>query len=735
MRPYIPNYSYNKLTIPELSGGVNLRDNISNIHDNQLTECKNVWFKDGMLRTRAALKTTDFNDMTHRINKIASYYGAVKIYASEKNIRVIDGFLYFLVVVLSGQDILVRYLTVENDEKPVIEVATIEDFHPSSLNVFQNDSTIYIFGSLDGDVSLADGLPIYKITEDGESWKCERVAKNKAYAPTIAMQVPPGKGKSLMDGVSYEGYNLIGNRYKVLYNTAKEPQVANQNVTTDEWSFSLLEDISKFNGEKVIATITLDGETAIHEAVVSNESATENGYNSVDNLQMFVRGNIVTFKNKEGGPHTVPRTQFVQNAIEIEAPCTNTVENMKKVFNMTFNDWYGGGSEGLYGGIHLFMGGNTEEKEKALVVWSDVNKPLYFSEACQAYAGDKTQRVTAFGKQGEMLIIAKEREMYGTEYINNSDSIVEDSVVDVTADVIFPMYQVHGTIGCDCPNTMQLCRNRLVWANSNGKVYCLASPSQYNERAIYEVSAMVERRLKEYTREELQNALTADWQGHYVLAVGGDMFLMDYNSYGFSNVYSYSKTDDAQSNIPWWIWNITFPAYLGVKSLTSHDGKLYISGLVKEKVNDYGYVEFVYMDGNGVVDEHPSFDLVFPEEGGTAKLTRHKVESEIETIAQTKFFDFGTPTTLKTIPKIEVSFGTNGGEAITASVITDKGTSEVDIYVDETEAGRYSVEHFVNKLLRPVGKHANRVGLKFQCESDMAVDGIVIQYKLLGGLK
>ena len=40
------------LTLPDLSGGLNLREGLSNILDNQLTDCQNMWWQDGILRTR-----------------------------------------------------------------------------------------------------------------------------------------------------------------------------------------------------------------------------------------------------------------------------------------------------------------------------------------------------------------------------------------------------------------------------------------------------------------------------------------------------------------------------------------------------------------------------------------------------------------------------------------------------------------------------------------------------------
>lgn len=752
-RPFISNSSYYKLTVPELSGGVNLRDNISLVHDNQLTECENVWYKDGMLRTRPGIRATDFNAVDES-NTIASTYGNVLVYASEKNIRIEDGHLYFLVVVRSDINILVKYISVTNTERPVIDVATITDMPSNTVNAFQNGRDIYLFGSLDWNTSLANGLPIYKIYKEilvdevtGEKtegeWKAERMQNKDVYVPTILANVPTGYNDNVMSAYGAtmrEGYNLLGNRYKMLYNNAKAYQSpSEEKIYTDTVHLTLVEDVSKFAGETVKVTIALsDGKVAVHEVIiVGGDSVSEEAdFNEVDNFKMAVYKKKVYFKDVNQNDMAVSRTQFMRNSIEVEAPCSNPEENLKKVLNMTFNDWYGGGSEGLYGGVHLFLGGNTEEKHKALVLWSDINKPLYFSENCYAYVGDKSQKVTAFGKQGEALIIAKEREMYATQYVNNSDALTEEAVqsqalIDITTDVIFPMTQVHGFIGCDCPKTMQLCRNRLVWANSNGKVYSLVSANQYNERSIYEVSGMVERRLKEFSRKELQGAMSADWQGFYVLMVGSNLFLMDYNSYGFSSVYSYSKTEDAQSRIPWWIWKLDFPNNVDVLNLVSIEDKLFFSHTLNIKLKKSNYIEMLYFDTEAKNDEFVYIEGIAE---GTVKWVRTKEQSNIHTMMQTKCFDFGTPTVLKNIPKIEMVFGTNGGAPITVTTITNRG-DDSDFYIEAPEADKYSIRHLENKLIRPAIQRADRLSLKLECSGVMAVDSMTILYKQLGGLK
>ena len=48
----------NAVSIPALSGGVNYSDALNLVDDNQMTDCKNVWYKDGVLKTRPRIKST-----------------------------------------------------------------------------------------------------------------------------------------------------------------------------------------------------------------------------------------------------------------------------------------------------------------------------------------------------------------------------------------------------------------------------------------------------------------------------------------------------------------------------------------------------------------------------------------------------------------------------------------------------------------------------------------------------
>ena len=501
MRPIISNTATRRLTIPEMSGGVNYRDGISLVKDNQLTDCRNVWYKGGILRTRPGIAATSKDE------QVTEYYDNtdnVRVYTKKENFRVIGGETYFLSVVHSKGGLKFTYYP-EDSAKSPIEIAYIpshelpkdENF---TCNIFQHNADIYCFcsGYYEGELTP---YYIFKVFEGNLGWEYIRITDDHIYAPIILTNGFPIAAPVNEQPSALEGYNLIGSMYKVVFSTTQEKP--GESEFYNEMRYRLVHNIKEsYNGAIVKAVITdTDGQAHTHIVTITNKNGVnkeEHTEPPTDNLTMGVSEDVVTFYDYET-THAAKAfaIDFIRNNLVITAPAPNTRENYEKVLNMTESEWFGGGAEGIYGGIHLFMGGNTKQDEKALVCWSDVNKPLYFSENCYAYAGDKSQGVTAFGKQGDSLVIFKERETYMTKYANTSstvtaDAVINQSVVDVTAtEVIFPMTQVHSFIGCDCPDTVQLCRNRLVWAHSDGKVYTLANATQWNERSIFEVSDMI----------------------------------------------------------------------------------------------------------------------------------------------------------------------------------------------------------------------------------------------------
>ena len=57
--PQINKQALRGIRVPDLAGGINTRDSLNMINDNQLIESRNMWYKDGVLKTRPGLYTNE----------------------------------------------------------------------------------------------------------------------------------------------------------------------------------------------------------------------------------------------------------------------------------------------------------------------------------------------------------------------------------------------------------------------------------------------------------------------------------------------------------------------------------------------------------------------------------------------------------------------------------------------------------------------------------------------------
>jgi hypothetical protein len=315
-----------------------------------------------------------------------------------------------------------------------------------------------------------------------------------------------------------------------------------------------------------------------------------------------------------------------------------------------------------------------------------------------------------FGRQESKLVIFKEREIYYTQYVSDTtitaESLASKSVVDITSSTAyFPMIQLNASIGCDLPDTIQLCDNRLVWANRSGLVYTLTSSNQYSENNVYEISEMLGLEIAK--NPELPNAFAVDWDGRYLLFAGNVCYVLEYSSYGFRAVSSYGKSEDANKRIVWWIWELPIAIFGAVSdgnNLTTISQPKYV-------------VELERFDKSATVDRYSD------------------IESKIVSRCQTKYFDFGSPTVKKVVPKVSLVFRANNGEEIRITEKTDVGYSEHSIVMDDSVIDERDPESLVATLLRPATKNIRRISLVFESEGNLAIESIMLQYKKIGGLK
>lgn len=739
MFPSINRRPVKSVIMPKLSGGINLRDSVSMIEDNQLSDGVNVWYKDAGLKTRPGIHrlSSKYLLADTRGEEITDLFA--ESHATDIR-REIDGKEYRLFTTLVGKgddERIVFYLVSESD---VIELPSIYGLdHAENLGiknhiVIEKGEAIHCFLVAGGN-NLPEKKFIWTLESIYGEW--ERIAEAKLYIPLVFKD---GNMNHIFAGPTVtfsEDYNLLHNRYKVQFHADSSE------INIMRYLFiERLEGETRNNllGQKVIARLTdKDGNVVIHTATLTKTVPSYEAEVGSDGLRMEVWYKSIIFKDANGEDVAVPdRYCNLQNNFEFELPFWNeSVEQTKAtVFNMKNPIWFGGTSKDVNSGARLFLYGSTEGKEKNLVLYSDLNNPFYFPKNNYFYVGDSSQYVTGLAMQSEMLVIFKERETYYTYYKQGAE---------YNASAYPPPVQIHGWIGCDCPNTIQLCRNRLVWATSNGKVYTLVASSQYSKRDIYEVSGLIERRFKKETG--LKNAFACEWNGHYLLICGGHIYVMDYNSYGYQYVSSHYKNEDSNLKIPWWYWEIPEFSENNPQILTktycvnvTHDTVVMgVIKMIKTETEQAGTVQYFYnefykMNTKENDDSIYLHDLTqIPVSQYDEPLLLEEKRMAINTYLQTKIFDFDIPHKNKAISLVNVSFGNNGGEPIFIKYVTENGEYlQESIVLSHNDTTEYSAGYVTNKPLRPAVGLVNRFGLKIECEGDMAIDAISIDYRPVG---
>ncbi|MEE0947004.1 MAG: hypothetical protein U0M42_09315 [Acutalibacteraceae bacterium] len=204
----------------------------------------------------------------------------------------------------------------------------------------------------------------------------------------------------------------------------------------------------------------------------------------------------------------------------------------------------------------LFLTGGEKNGHK--IFYSGKNKPLYFCEKNSFEVGDDMGDITALSQQNRYIIAFKEREVYRIS-INGSAELSDDklrndiSIDDVprpTAKVV----RITNFIGCDRPQTIKICGNRVVWYHSDGAVYTLYGSNLYTEGSVYELSADIKNSLKALSEEEKKHMRAFLINGYYGLSTGSKIFLMDSLVSGFVYLSGHKSADKKYSGLSWFYW-------------------------------------------------------------------------------------------------------------------------------------------------------------------------------------
>lgn len=701
--PKLREGSQYRVTIPALCGGVNLNDAPNLVEDDQLTDVKNMWWKDQALRTRPGLALGDHHGFVNQdiqvfdrdISKTMSSaeapdygrYAVRSMHSAGETAVYMDFIHYDGTIDISADGAGIGQGNVTFNLLYTNGSVTVDGYKPDFL-LFCSDGRIRMPYETKDESGLKD------ITE-------------QAYAPLVMVNGTPctDQTEAAPNGTFFEGYNTLTPKFRAWYSSDGTGNYYGLPATKID------------PGHSVCVEYThKDGTVFRWECPPNQNNAPAVTIEGVRVGFHVDREPGVFFFTTTNSIYTLPRV--AKNNLCIEAYCAAEKAHPETVCGMTLSTWFGGDRSGTTGGTRLFMSGHPAHP--GLMHWSDINNPLYFPENNYAYIGDSSYPVTAFGKQQNILVIFKENEMFYAEYVAGSpytaEDVIDGRVADVTAyAATFPITPINSYVGCSCPGTVQLCNNHLVWAAGDGHIYTLASPNSYNQRNVQAISQMVEPLFTAFSYDDWKKARAVNYRGHYLLQVADKAFLFNYGDSGFVNSSSYYKSDAAQRNIAWYVWDFHME---GIEwfYLMAKENRCVLLGSSSENVVTY------------VLDGSIDFDEVNPRWTQSNEFCTD--ERKIPCVFQTKVFDFGSPDRNKFIRRLHLGAADTADGFMSLAYITEDGVQE-----DVCRIGAYGDGKMREWAMTPGVNRVRQFGIRAESDGNMAVDNMVLKYEVNGEVR
>lgn len=622
-----------RVSVPELDGGINYAVPAHMIADNQLSEVKNMWYRNGRLQTRPSLKG---NRVFHKESGFEYRYSSVGKYG----VAVGEGNTGGCVNLIQENGSLDTF-AYTRDTNVHIFVAAEGGCVDDEGNTDENHDVIAF---IQGD----SGCGVYGVNKDSKSF-----VPLKPYVPNVLIDGRPVSEEftRTVNGVQSEPYNMLTDEYTCAFTPDGEGiyyWLPFDHCAAYSDTYALVVQ----NGSCYHTATECDEKTGYHYESFPGEDDLHLVFDQFFGRFWFVATPTFTASKVDLFNFvSVEHTPGMANTIIAHSrrPNDEFLTSRKTIFGMEFSAWFGGLVSGLADGTRLFVSGNPEYP--SLVHWSALNNPLYFPENNYAYVGEKGTAVTAFGKQSDMLVIFKENELHFTTYVQGEEVTAEQvetqTVIDIEAAAAkFPMMPIHPEIGCDCPATIQLCNNRLVWLNSDGNVYGLFSNGVYNERNVRRLSLQLGYRLQNLGKSVLRKASATRYEDHYVLLIDDSTaddstaYVMDFSSYGFNYYGSYGSDEKAQAAVSWYKWE--FPTKLSAL-LYVRDSAVVLAG---EYPNHIGALVF---KNGGTVDQ-------------TVNAAGAFTDQNLEYEFRTKQFDFGHAERLKRVNSMYLQMSGKQGD-------------------------------------------------------------------------
>lgn len=216
----------------------------------------------------------------------------------------------------------------------------------------------------------------------------------------------------------------------------------------------------------------------------------------------------------------------------------------ESVLSCRYYETFGGANNS-----RLFLAGDG----KSRYYWSDAYDISYFPENNFATLGNTEDDISGFGRQYNVLIVFKPREIYSiNSYIENASTTVIEEDLGKEA---FKSQLVNARIGCDAPKSIQLINNLLTWFNTKQGVCTLVSTNVLDERNVRQISRNIEHTNKfglPGILEQYEWPISADYDDKYFLCFpnAGICYVWDYEI----SPYHYSSSGETNPKTLTWFY-------------------------------------------------------------------------------------------------------------------------------------------------------------------------------------
>jgi hypothetical protein len=283
----------------------------------------------------------------------------------------------------------------------------------------------------------------------------------------------------------------------------------------------------------------------------------------------------------EGTNFTVNRTTGVvtftvapaigQNNVAITAYKTDAV-NANYLLQCTVATAFGGPNQN-----RMFFAGNGT----ANYYWSGAATPQYIPIGQYNNIGQNDDPISQMAIQNDTMILFKQRSIYGMTYNGLSTDL----------NPLFPVSPLNSVIGCDCPGTVQVVDNRLVWLNSHYGVCVLVNETTaiVNDNVYRNVNPISRningnaRRTGLLQESNITDAVAINFNFKYWIAVNGKVYLWDYGLTPYTSEYDLNKM---QRGLAWWVFdNLPISCFAQDKTLLYFGDT--VSGLIEVFENTF----------------------------------------------------------------------------------------------------------------------------------------------------